>query len=334
MASEVVRTAVSSLLEQKEYQVNTPRNITARETAKTLLEVTSANANLIIFDAFAQKLVDAIRGLFPARAAHLSDRVSGRMMTNFHAFRTEKLGQLWHDLYSKLGWEDAQDPMLEQYASQVVFEKLISSHFGNMTAPKRSGSAIRLTPVEENILRYVSGYVPFKLMKRFEVQTSREAAEYVECLSHMSVGGDITDFPTYAMKWLEQIDRGGLFHVNDKTFSLFRHIESKVRELLPHTLLASAMPASESLSKEALLFQVVEDEDVQSHWSILSVDIEEENNPDRLLRHIVDLWVTIRAHAFTSSWMEEFKLKKHKSSGKQKGIRKTLQGKTVTSKEE
>ena len=73
MASEVVRTAVSSLLEQKEYQVNTPRNITARETAKTLLEVTSANANLTIFDAFAQKLVDAIWGLFPARAAHLSD---------------------------------------------------------------------------------------------------------------------------------------------------------------------------------------------------------------------------------------------------------------------
>ena len=58
MASEVVRAAVSSLLEQKEYHVNTPRNITALETAKTLLEVTSANANLTIFDAFAQKLVD------------------------------------------------------------------------------------------------------------------------------------------------------------------------------------------------------------------------------------------------------------------------------------
>ena len=43
---------------------------------------------MTIFDAFAQKLVDAIRGLFPARTAHLSERVSSRMMANFHTFRT------------------------------------------------------------------------------------------------------------------------------------------------------------------------------------------------------------------------------------------------------
>ena len=35
---------------------------------------------------------------------------------------------------------------------------------------------------------------------------------------HTFVGGEVTDFSTYTMKWLEQVtDRGGLFHVSDET---------------------------------------------------------------------------------------------------------------------
>ena len=80
---------------------------------------------------------------------------------------------------------------------------------------------IELTADEENILCYVAGYVPFKLMQRFEEQSPRQAAEYVECLSHMSVGGEVTDFSMYTMKWLEQVNRGGLFNVSDETYTLF-----------------------------------------------------------------------------------------------------------------
>ena len=39
---------------------------------------------------------------------------------------------------------------------------------------------------KENILRYVAGYVPFKLMNRFEEYSHHD--ELLECLSHMSVG--------------------------------------------------------------------------------------------------------------------------------------------------
>ena len=119
--------------------------------------------------------------------------------------------------------------------------------------------------------------------------------------------------------------------------TLFRHIELKVREFLPHTLLVSTMPTSQSLPKEALLSRVVENEDIQFQWSLLSVDVEEENNPNRLLNHMGDLWITIRAHAMTGSWMEQFK-SKLKSASKRKRIRKTLQRaeqeRTATSKEE
>ena len=95
-------------------------------------------------------------------------------------------------------------------------------------------------------------------MKSFEERSSQQVAEYVECSSHMSVEGEVTDFSTYTMKWLEQVNCGGLFHVSDETYTLFRHIELKVRKLLPHTLLASANPSSKSaLTKDALVCEVV-----------------------------------------------------------------------------
>ena len=70
---------------------------------------------------------------------------------------------------------------------------------------------------------------------------------------------------------------------------MFRHIELKVRELLPHTLLASAMPFSTALTKDTLVCEVLHDEDVQFHWSILSVDIEEDNDPNKLLKYMIEL---------------------------------------------
>ena len=175
--------------------VDTSRSATARRTAKTLLEDIFINANIEIFDQFPAKLVDTITGILPASAAPLTENVSKRIMSKFHTLRVEKLGYLWQQLYSRLSWAE-MDPTVEQYASQLVLEKPMCSCFGGVTVPRRCAPAL---PVTADILRYVSGYVPFKLLKTFEVQLSWQAADYVECLSHMSVQGEIHDFPTYAM---------------------------------------------------------------------------------------------------------------------------------------
>jgi len=49
----------------------------------------------------------------------------------------------------------------------------------------------------------------------------------------MSVRGGVTDFVTFAIQWLEQVDCGFMLtmkhaswvHVNDEACSLFRHIK-------------------------------------------------------------------------------------------------------------
>ena len=138
MASGIVRACISSLLEEPELLVDTPRNVATREAAKKLLDVIIMDGNLEVFDAFAQKLVKSIQATFPASTSQLSEKKSERMLSQFHTFRIEKLEQLWKkELYSRLGWVDVPDPILEQRTSQIVFEKLMADQFCSATVSKK-----------------------------------------------------------------------------------------------------------------------------------------------------------------------------------------------------
>ena len=98
------------------------------------------------------------------------------------------------------------------------------------------------------------------------------------------------------------IDRGGLFHINDSAYHLFRAIEEKRRQILPRHL---ANPLN---SRDALLEEIKESEDVLFYWSMLSIDIHSPEDADELL---------------TAAWFEEYK-KAHHSSSKKRALRKDL----------
>lgn len=89
-----------------------------------------------------------------------------------------------------------------------------------------------LTKDEENVIRYAAGYVALELLKKYEVSTP----EYVECPSTMAVAGDDSNLLEYTSKWTRQVNRGGLFEVNDMCFSLFREIELKTQQHLPSVI--------------------------------------------------------------------------------------------------
>ena len=60
------------------------------------------------------------------------------------------------------------------------------------------------------------------------------------------------------------------------------------------------------------------------HWSLVAVDIENEEHSSELLTHIVQLWLTIRGYSLTNEWVERFKMQKRTSIAKEKGLRKSL----------
>ena len=68
-------------------------------------------------------------------------------------------------------------------------------------------------------MRYACGYIPYKLLKKYENKTREIYSQYLQCLVDMAVEGEV-DFLGYTRKWLDQVNRGDLFPLNEKAFAL------------------------------------------------------------------------------------------------------------------
>ena len=132
--------------------------------------------------------------------------------------------------------------------------------------------------------------------------------------------GDDSSFYNYTSEWVKSINRGRLFVLNDDSYNFFKAIEIKTQEILPRHLAGSS-----GTSKQDLCRAIMDDEKVGQCWSVVAVDIQEEEDSDELLGWIVDMWVTLRGFAVTSHWMEVYKQVKGKSVKKKKSLRKELQ---------
>ena len=71
--------------------------------------------------------------------------------------------------------------------------------------------------------------------------------------------------------------------------------------------------------------KVIKDDDVQFSWSMVAYDMDDVPENTDLLHTIVDLWITIKGVAITSTWIEQYKLAQKKSVKKSKSLRKGLQ---------
>ena len=58
--------------------------------------------------------------------------------------------------------------------------------------------------------------------------------------------------------------------------------------------------------------KVVEDEDTQFYWSIISANWEDET-ATTLLKMIMDMWIKIRGHSTANAWFESYKLTQNKN---------------------
>jgi hypothetical protein len=66
---------------------------------------------------------------------------------------------------------------------------------------------------------------------------------------------------------------------------------------------------------------ISEDIDVQFYWTLISQDIDDEEDAIELLTDICD---TIRGFSMASAWMEEYKKLKKTKVAKKRGLRKDL----------
>ena len=66
------------------------------------------------------------------------------------------------------------------------------------------------------------------------------------------------------------------------------------------------------------------DELVQFYWTLLSVDIESEEEAVKLLKEVIGLWLTIREFSIAGTLIEQYREANKSVSTKSKGLRKEL----------
>ena len=235
--------------------------------AKRLIDIPDDQAHL--FDTFSEELVATIESCFDVVGKEHSARAwKEKALVNFHRLRLNKIPAICTSLYSQVGLKN-DDPLLLQSVSQEVFNTLIvhrmNSRIPSAVAPSH---AEPLDKDEENALQYASGYIPLKLLKKHSKHTDEKASNFVTCLKSMAVEEDQykDTFEDYTREWIEQVDHGGLFQINDCTFNFFKAVECQVRKRLP-----ALLKSQHGVSKESLISATISDEEVEFFWTLLSV---------------------------------------------------------------
>ena len=325
MATGLVRAALCSFVTEESVVEVSERNKKAQERVQYILSKVNDEDFLVKFDEFAQSILQTIEksvrtSISSATSIRAKCVLREKLWSNFHQLRVVELESIWKDFFKKAE-EERFDPIVEQHVNQSLFKDLVKSH---APAPPSIGVSVSpptLSPDEENVIRYAAGYVPMKLMKRYEKQSSKVAVEYVECLSSMAVNGDESSLEAYTLEWSRKLNRGGLFEVNDETYRFFREVEVKMQSILMAVLKRSVAASGQ---KQVIIDTVASDDDVQFFWALLTCDIQREEDAITLLKDIVELWLTIRGFSVAGAWLEQHKQKSRTNSRKSKGLRKKL----------
>ena len=285
------------------------------------------------FDRFSERVLLFLRNRIDVVTKGLTCNSSKRtkIWSDFHQVRLDASGIL-HSEWKKLldgingSAELAGDALLQQSIYNEVYSMLVSEYFDLHAACSTEPMAVStvLTEDELNAMRYACGYVPHALLKKYETRCGEMYSEYVQCLGDMAIEGEGDDVLTYTRKWLDQVNRGGLFPLNNNSFSFFVEVEKIVRVLLPKYVIHN--DNDKVTFKKSVLDKITKNDHVQFYWTLLSQEIHEQENSEALLAEVVTLWVTIRGFSLAASWMEAYKKNRHKTTQKATSLRKSISG--------
>ena len=223
---------------------------------------------------------------------------------------------------------------------QLLLEKEFTCFLTTNLAPAYNVSATdattrALSEIEQNAVRYTAGYVIKKLEERYSKRKSKEAKDCTKALQAMAgklhtrtnktseeASSEAKEQPS-SNKWINMVNRGGLYFVEDIVYDLFVTIEPIVDSKLSE-ILKEHGKGIEQVKKENLAW-VCDDEEVQDLWDqISSNSIEDEEISEDLLREIVHMWVTTRGHSKTHKIKEDYKLSQKTTVKGKRSLRKEL----------
>ena len=302
------------------------RSVKLRRWGQEVLDKACQGERVIeYFDSFCTGLLKHFQDMVKATAGKYQSHSAQRtyLWSTFHRSRVSKdLTKNWKEMLYKLN-VNVDDSLLEQSVYQEVFEMCMQEYYVSKSSnTTECNLEVSISMDELNTMRYVCGYVACSLLKRYEKKSGEVYSQYATCLGEMAVEGHEGDEEdsvfSYTKRWLDQVNRGGLFPLNDETFHLFIEVEKCVLAYLSKYLTTSKL--DKDCFKADVHDKIIQNEDIQFYWALLSQDIDCPNDAQTLLSEIIRLWVTIRGFSMAASWMEIYKEKESTNTEKSTGL--------------
>lgn len=149
-------------------------------------------------------------------------------------------------------------------------------------------------------------------------------AEFESCLSSLAVDlGDEECYLDYSKKWIDLINRGGLFKLNNTAYCFFVELEMCIRKYLSDIFQGQ----SSVVNKDLIIKEIIVDEDILLNWREATTKLEDEVQSVELLHYVVDMWLTIRGFSEAGAWLEYYKQYTQSNTKGVCGLRKGLKRK-------
>ena len=263
-----------------------------------------------------------LKGCLPPHATSSNARsfVSFRsdICRNYHSLRTSaSFVDLWSELIKRATTHAHPQPTFYQEVTDLLFDGIITSALP--VRPPVPSEAADITCDDANVINYASGYVCRKIYNSIHRSSRPDQAELLHCVKALLKEEDDEEAASLSATWVNEVDRGGLWHVREGTYMLFASMEEEVREHVRF----GALKDSKERCRERITTAVSSNDEVLFHWCMLTAEIEE-IHAQTVLDMLVALWVTIRGFSLASTFIEMYKHDKKKGLQRSKALRKEL----------
>ena len=296
-----MRKALRDVLEDGGFKIPSASAATARTSAVKLFDWASKKENEAMLQSFATETTTHLNTAFDSRMKRPHQRRE-KMWANYHEIRTSSGFLSRWSSFSTLVVGEPTTLILTQHVTSLMFRDMIQQRFPIEKGTSTSNDLPPLSNVEENALHYAAGYVCRNIRKKLERFSHPLKEELILGIMDLLDSTDDDDDAS-SETWLNSIDRGGLWHVSDTTFMVFKSMEEVVRL---HLRKSNMHSLSSSGGKHLLVGKLSSDENVRFNWCIAAADFGEAEEKI-LLDMIIELWVTIRGFSFVSGWIEQYK---------------------------
>ena len=237
----------------------------------------------------------------------------------FHYIKSEEYTQIWVTITERANTKPS--PVLHYFITRCILNQLIYQMY-----PVNSGSlsdsvdqVVCISDDEEAALAYVGGYLIRALIKKINTGCLQSKAKAKAVLIHALYKflehpdevptEEVEDEIVESKDWMSLCNRGGLFCVRTEFNNFLLSVEIIIKKVTE-----KARKAIGTNIKLEAHERVKEDEDVLFWWEILCSIVNIHNDTAKtLLEFIVDHYVTVRGFAFTSRWLENYKINKKKN---------------------